>query len=72
MKYLVPVLFLLGCQPHNHTVVPAAQAESVQVSMNCVSAAEGGLYRCENDEVVCYKYVGHRKGGLQCQFKESK
>lgn len=28
-----------------------------------------GLYRLENDEVICYVYKGYQKGGLSCKFK---
>lgn len=28
------------------------------------------IYRCENDEVVCYIYDGIKKGGISCKFKE--
>lgn len=28
------------------------------------------IYRCENDEVICYIYVGMNKGGVSCKFKE--
>lgn len=30
----------------------------------------GRVYRCENDEVVCYYISGPQKGGLSCKFKE--
>lgn len=30
----------------------------------------GKIYRCENDEVVCYYVFGDKKGGLSCKFKE--
>ena len=28
------------------------------------------MYRCENDDVVCYIYDGMKKGGVSCKFKE--
>ena len=30
------------------------------------------IYRCENDEVVCYIYDGFKKGGVSCKFKGEK
>ena len=27
------------------------------------------LFRCENDEVVCYIFDAYREGGLSCNFK---
>lgn len=26
-------------------------------------------YRCENDEVICYYFIGSYKGGISCKFK---
>ena len=28
------------------------------------------IYRCENDEVVCYLYNGIKQGNITCKFKE--
>lgn len=28
------------------------------------------VYRCENDEVICYIISGIKKGGISCKFKE--
>lgn len=28
------------------------------------------IYRCENDEVICYVVSGAKKGGISCKFKE--
>ena len=28
------------------------------------------IYRCENDEVVCYLYNGVKQGNITCKFKE--
>ena len=28
------------------------------------------IYRCENDEVVCYITSGDKEGGISCKFKE--
>ena len=30
------------------------------------------MQRCENDEVVCYIYSGLKKGGVSCNFKETR
>ena len=30
----------------------------------------GSVYRCENNEVVCYYVSGPQKGGISCKFKE--
>lgn len=28
------------------------------------------IYRCENDEVICYLYNGIKQGNITCKFKE--
>ena len=28
------------------------------------------IYRCENNEVICYITSGAKKGGISCKFKE--
>ena len=28
------------------------------------------VYRCENDEVICYLYSGVKQGNIICKFKE--
>ena len=28
------------------------------------------IYRCENDEVICYLYNGIQQGNMTCKFKE--
>lgn len=28
------------------------------------------IYRCENDEVICYITSSGKKGGISCKFKE--
>lgn len=28
------------------------------------------IYRCENDEVICYITSGAKQGGISCKFKE--
>jgi hypothetical protein len=28
------------------------------------------IYRCENDEVICYLYSGVKQGNITCKFKE--
>lgn len=29
------------------------------------------IYRCENDEVICYLYNGVKQGNIACKFKEA-
>lgn len=45
-------------------IVTAFTCESVYSTFN------REIYRCENDEVVCYIYDGIKKGGVSCKFKE--
>lgn len=28
------------------------------------------MFRCENDEVICYYFKDFRKGGMSCKFKD--
>lgn len=30
----------------------------------------GNMFRCENDEVICYYFTGSYKGGISCKFKD--
>lgn len=61
---LIPILsllLLLGCTKPNH------KERDTNFPMDCEYVA-GFIERCENIEVVCYKY--HE--AMQCKFKERK
>lgn len=39
-------------------------------AMTCTKMTDG-VYRCENDEVVCYVFKEFKTGGgISCKFKE--
>lgn len=45
-------------------IVTAFTCKSVYSTFN------NEIYRCENDEVICYIFDGLKKGGIFCKFKE--
>jgi hypothetical protein len=65
MKYILISFFLIiagvitSCTENGNTL------ESNEHTLNCVSSGSF-LSRCENKEVICYKYISY---GLQCRFK---
>lgn len=38
-------------------------------AMTCTKMGNG-IYRCENEEAICYIYDGYKEGGIDCKFKE--
>lgn len=54
MKYLLSLM-----------LVTAMTCQSVKTPMGYAR-----MYRCENDEVICYYYENYYKGGMSCKFKE--
>lgn len=61
MKRLLFATFLTGCAQSAGSSAPVPHETA------CVRV--GDIYRCENDEVVCY---GAGASGLQCKWKETK
>ena len=43
-----------------------------KIQMDCVRTKNFNIDRCENEEVVCYKFKQWEAGGISCQFKEKK
>ena len=61
MKILILLLLLVGCQAQSASVPSEYETECKDIG--------NSLYRCENKETVCYKYVGYKAGGLSCKWK---
>jgi len=72
-KLLLISLILVGCS--KRTVISTTNySEEPSTAMNCVKVHVNGMYRCENDEAICYinfllmlysatlKMPGHMKG----------
>jgi hypothetical protein len=64
---IITLILLAGCETPR-----AKQIREAQESEHHIKCFDVGsnrfLYRCENQEVICYKY----NDGLQCKFKELK
>jgi hypothetical protein len=43
---------------------------SQSLSIRCEDIDEG-IYRCENEEVICYKTLNHYGDSIACKFKET-
>ena len=49
-------------------------AETSRLRLHCIRLNDEGvfaIYRCFNDEVVCYVMSGIQKGGMSCRFKNA-
>ena len=61
MKYLFLLAVLAGCDAG-----PSSEPKSPHI-FTCQTVGDG-VGRCENSEVICYKYYGNN---IQCKFKEN-
>ena len=62
MKNLILILFCFI----------ACTATANDLKMECSKSLSKRLYRCENLEVICYKFSGYKVGGLSCKWKGEK
>lgn len=65
MKYLILLLFLIGCDPIKKVV---KEDLDPKLRMNCVYIGEG-YQRCENSENICIRDNKYDNSS-QCHFKE--
>lgn len=63
MKLLITILVLASCNNQKQYDNPKSVNE---MEMVCEKVGDF-MYRCENAEVVCYKYFTYN---IQCHFKE--
>lgn len=67
---LAVLLTLTGC---DRALPIHALPDGGNSSMGCDlvddSFSTANVYRCENDEVICYIMSGYQKGGISCEFK---
>jgi hypothetical protein len=54
---------------HNEEELIKKEMSKKSSDMLCVGTGDM-FYRCENDEVVCYKFAAGRRGGVSCKFKK--
>ena len=75
MKYLI-LLFLIGCGFSNTSAKKNKPHKPYNPNeFSCTSVVGGQfsvihIYRCENNEVICYSSAA--EGGISCKFKEEK
>lgn len=70
MKNLLIIIFclwLVGCKEQTQEQKEEINAIKSEYAINCIDV--GNLYRCENQEVVCYSDYGVESLSLQCKFK---
>lgn len=66
MRHLMLALLLIGCNSTNESP-SKRKIYSGQHSFSC-QLIYNQTYRCENNEVVCYRGFN---GSLQCKFREN-
>jgi hypothetical protein len=61
MRNLLIILFLINL------ISCKSEKTDKKIPFNCMYTETAYIYRCENQEVVCYIYVGD---AMQCNFKK--
>lgn len=72
MKLKIILLCVIFALLGNKTKADDTLSEASRLHLNCVRIQDEdvfAIYRCFNDEVVCYIMSGIKKGGMSCRFK---
>jgi hypothetical protein len=73
MKTLILIVFLAGCQElGTRTERSASEPHAMACSLDLMPLSNDAVFRCENDEVVCYVGDGIETMALACRWKDQK
>lgn len=67
LAIIIFMIILVGCKDKTEEQKQIEQSIKSEYNIECVSV--GVLYRCENQEVICYSEYGVESLSLQCKFK---
>jgi len=71
MIWLSILMISCGSDTSVNEETTVSKEKTVSEFQSICEKIENDLVRCENKESVCYKYVGYRRSGLQCYFKQA-
>lgn len=71
-KYALPIFTLVCVMFYGFTSEAAEEPIELEKFKCKIVNSNSIIQRCENREVICYLFGGHRKGGMSCKFKEKK
>lgn len=67
LAIIIFMLTLVSCKDKTEEQKQVEQSIKSEYNIECVRV--GDLYRCENQEVICYSEYGVESLSLQCKFK---